>query len=77
MQLVLVNYQEMSGRFLISKVKLKVTAHGVPGLVSAQTDQVFAMMQSAKLEDSLGPFVRETCPSSEPAFILARERAIG
>ena len=44
--------------------------------MSTQADQVFAMTQSAKLGDSLGPFVRETHPSPEPAFILARDRQL-
>ena len=39
-------------------------------------DQIFAMMQSAKLGDSVGPFVRDTRPSPEPAFILARDRQL-
>ena len=33
-------------------------------------------MQSAKEEDSIGKFVRETRPSPEPAFILARDRQL-
>ena len=36
-------------------------------------DQVFAIMQSAKEEDVMGKFVRETRPSPEPAFVLARD----
>ena len=42
----------------------------------ALTDQVFAMMQSAKVGDSLGCFVRETRSSPEPAFVLARDRQL-
>lgn len=42
----------------------------------ANFDQVFAIMQSAKEEDSIGKFVRETRPSPEPAFILARDRQL-
>lgn len=34
------------------------------------------MMQSAKLGDSCGLFVRETRPSPEPAFVLARDRQL-
>lgn len=34
------------------------------------------MMQSAKLSNSLRYFVRETQPSPEPAFVLARDRQL-
>ena len=33
-------------------------------------------MQSAKVEDKVGKFVRETRPSPEPAFVLARDRQL-
>ena len=33
-------------------------------------------MQSAKQEDAVGRFVRETRPSPEPAFVLARDRQL-
>ena len=60
----------------IAYIKSKVKACDV-SLSSVQAaDQVFAMMQSAKLNDSLGPFVREIRPSPEPAFILARDRQL-
>ena len=39
-------------------------------------DQVFAIMLSAKEEDFMGKFVRETRPSPEPAFVLARDRQL-
>ena len=37
---------------------------------------MFAMMRSAKEEDVMGKFVRETRPSPEPAFVLARDRQL-
>lgn len=39
-------------------------------------DQVFALMQKAKLGDSDGFFVRDICPCPEPAFVLARDRQL-
>lgn len=39
-------------------------------------DEIFAIMQSAKLEDKYGKFVRETRPSPEPAFVVARDRQL-
>ena len=36
-------------------------------------DQVFAMMQQAKLGDKSGLFIRETRPSPEPAFVVAHD----
>lgn len=51
-----------------------VVAQG--GSVNPLADQVFAMMQSAKVGDSLGQFVRETRPSPELAFVLARDRQL-
>ncbi len=47
------------------------SSHGDP-----LADQVFTMMQNAKLADSVGHFVRETRPSPEPAFILSRDRQL-
>ena len=38
-------------------------------------DQVFAIMQSAKVGDRDG-FVRDTRPSPEPAFVVARDRQL-
>ena len=46
------------------------------GVGDVITDQVFAMMQSAKLGDSIVHFVRETWPSPEPAFVLACDRHV-
>lgn len=46
------------------------------GSSDALADQVFAMMQNAKVGDSHGCFVRETRPSPEPAFVLARDRQL-
>lgn len=43
---------------------------------STNFDHVFAIMQSAKEEDATGKFVRETRPSPEPAFIVARDRQL-
>lgn len=57
--------------------KLKGSSASLSSSVaSAHSDQVFAMMQSAKLQDSLGLFVRETRPSPEPAVVLARDRQL-
>ena len=39
-------------------------------------DQVFTMMQQAKIGDHSGKFVRDTRPSPEPAFVLARDRQL-
>jgi hypothetical protein len=39
-------------------------------------DQVFSVMQAAKLGDRDGLFVHETRPSPEPAFVLARDRQL-
>lgn len=39
-------------------------------------DQVFAIMQQAKLEDHLGKFVRDCRPTPEPAFVLSRDRQL-
>ena len=46
------------------------------GVIDPLADQIFAMMQSAKVGDSLGHFVRETRPSPEPAFVLACDRQL-
>ena len=54
--------------------KTKSSSHG--GVNDPCADQVFAMMQSAKVSDGLGHFVRETRPSPEPAFVLARDRQL-
>ena len=43
---------------------------------SNQEDEIFAIMQSAKVEDQVGKFVCETRPSFEPAFVLARDRQL-
>ena len=51
----------------ISYIKSKTTSSNLP-----LADQVFAIMQSAKKEDVMGKFVRETRPSPKPAFVLAR-----
>ena len=55
----------------ISYIKSKSTSSNLP-----LADQVFAIMQSAKEEDVMGKFVRETRPSPEPAFVLARDRQL-
>ncbi len=63
----------------VSYIRNKSKASRVPsqgGAIDPLADQVFAMMQSAKLGDSLGHFVRETRPSPEPAFVLARDRQL-
>lgn len=36
-------------------------------------DQVFTIMQQAKLEDCTGKFVRNCRSSPEPAFVLSRD----
>ena len=43
------------------------------GVQDPMADQVFTIMQQAKLEDHTGKFVRDCCPSPEPAFILSRD----
>ena len=55
----------------VSYIKSKSTSSNLP-----LADQVFAIMQSAKQEDVIGKFVRETRPSPEPAFVLARDRQL-
>ena len=55
----------------VSYIKSKSTSSNV-----LLADQVFAIMQSAKQEDVIGKFVRETRPSPEPAFVLARDRQL-
>ena len=61
----------------ISYIRSKSKPSGVQcGIGDLLTDRVFSMMQSAKLGDSLGHFVRETQPSPEPAFVLARDRQL-
>ena len=40
-------------------------------MIDPLADQVFAMMQSAKIGDILGHFMRETRPFPESAFVLA------
>jgi len=63
----------------VSYIHTRKKASRVPSLgdaIDPLADQVFAMMQSAKLSDSLGLFVRETRPSPEPAFILAHDRQL-
>ena len=45
-------------------------------MIDPLADQIFAMMQSAKVGDSLEHFVRETRPSPEPAFVLALDRQL-
>ena len=61
-------FLETNGK--ISYIKSKSTSSN-PVLA----DQVFAMMRSAE-EDVMGKFVRETRPSPEPAFVLARDRQL-
>ena len=46
------------------------------GHCANEGDEIFAIMQSAKLEDEGGKFVRETRPSPEPAFVVARDRQL-
>ena len=41
-----------------------------------RVDQVFAIMQQAKLGDVGGKFVRDTRPAPDPAFVLARDRQL-
>ena len=36
-------------------------------------DQVFTVMQQAKLEDHMGRFVHDCRPSPDPAFVLSRD----
>lgn len=55
----------------ISYIKSKTTSSNLP-----LADRVFAIMQSANEEDVMGKFVRETHPSPEPAFVLARDRQL-
>ena len=43
---------------------------------SSGTDEMFQMIQQAKLGDGTGMFVRETRSSPEPAFVLARDRQV-
>ena len=52
----------------VSYIQSKVKPHASTG-----GDEMFQMMQQAKLGDSAGMFVRETKSSPEPAFILARD----
>ena len=40
------------------------------------SDQIFAIMQSSKLEDDHGKFVQQTRPAPEPAFVVARDRQL-
>ena len=40
------------------------------GVQDPMADQVFTIMQQAKLEDHTGKFVRDCHPSPEPAFVL-------
>ena len=47
-----------------------------PTLKDPLTDQVFAIMQEAKVGDHAGKFVRDTRLAPEPAFILARDRQL-
>ena len=60
----------MNAKFLTSK------ASRLPQMFYYIADQVFAIMQSAKQEDVIGKFVRETRPSPEPAFVLVRDRQL-
>ena len=53
---------------------MALTATSQGGVINPLADQVFAMMQSAKAGDNLGPFVRKYAwPSPEPAFVLAQD----
>ena len=60
------NEQQVS--YIQSKSKASTSQGGV---INPLANQLFAMMQSAKAGDNHGPFVRETRPSPEPAFVLA------
>ena len=55
---------ERQASYIHSKMKPRASCHG---------DEMFQMIQEAKVGDSAGLFVRETRSSPEPAFILARE----
>ena len=62
----------------VSYVKQKSKVCGVstgPGS-DRVCDQVFAIMRSANIEDHDGKFVRDTRPSPEPAFVVARDRQL-
>ena len=43
------------------------------GIQDPMADQVFTVMQQAKLEDATGKFVHDCHPSPEPAFALSRD----
>ena len=55
---------ERQASYIHCKMKPRASCHG---------DEMFQMIQEAKVGDSAGLFVRETRSSPEPAFILARE----
>lgn len=60
--------------YLKNKSKFAEASSGTK--TDSLSDQVFAIMQSAKMEDHQGKFVRETRPSPEPAFVVARDRQL-
>ena len=49
-----------------------IQSRSKPHASSSGSDEMFEMILQAKLGDSTGMFVRETRPSPEPAFVLAR-----
>ena len=61
-----------SNEHLVTYFKNKIASD----LNNKDSDQIFAIMQGAKEDDSIGKFVRETRSSSEPAFIQARDRQL-
>ncbi len=54
----------------------KCKSQATPTLTNPLADQVFALMQEAKVGDCGGMFVRDVRPSPEPAFVLARDRQL-
>ena len=67
MRIVPVSFLETNGKF--------PTLRAINIFKSCISRQVFAMMRSAE-EDVMGKFVQETCPSPEPAFVLASDRQL-
>jgi len=53
-----------------------IQSRSKPHASSSGSDEMFEMIQQAKLGDSTGMFVRETRASPEPAFVLARDRQL-
>ena len=58
------------------KQKSKMSGASSSSASDPMSDQIFAIMQSAKVEDHQGKFVRDTRPSPEPAFVIARDRQL-